>query len=120
MRGKEIKAEMDTSVKPFASEKKPHRNSHSVSIDVLQKYGLSNCENPLTKFWYETLNENRQGQKRCFDILSSQMASNRFQKGAKAISYTQLLEFLRHFAVQEGLPLYGILRKKGCRKPQHS
>ena len=117
---KSINSETDTLTKLSAFEKKLHKCLRLESNHVLQICDLSTCESPLMRFWFETLNENKQGQKQALVDLETSERIRRRRTGMKVLSYTQLLESLRHFAIQRGLPLYGILQKKAYHKLQHN
>jgi len=112
--------ETGTLVEISAFENQLHKNSCISSTHCHQTHALLSCENPLTRFWLNTKNENKQGQKRALEDLHTLEAFRRLKMGMRKLSYTQLLEELRCHAIQQGLYLYGVLQKGANRKLQHN
>jgi hypothetical protein len=91
-------------------------NNLEINNITLEKHVLPIYKNLWKKFWFETLSENIQGQKQIFDKIYSCEEIRRQKMGIPKLSYTRLLAELQCFAIQEGLPLYGVLQKSLNRK----
>ena len=117
---KNIMSGTDTLAVPSETENKPCNHLDTLSKLGHQIHDQSTCENPLTKFWLATLNENKQGQKLALAEAYALDVQHRRQTGARVLPCTQLLEALRCYAIQHELPLYGVLRKRGNCKLQHN